>query len=210
MSSSPSALEGSATSPVNRDGQRDRRFGKHGAKRGKLVKNGTFVLPSTGERLRRQITLRHPSGFDGPARAHSHDEGFFCGGGLGFIGWFKQAYNAPLVSVACSLASLAIITVLTKENAVQVGAFSGDKIVQVMKMVIIMGMTSTSVVSLLAWPISARAELRESMIKTTDSFGDMLTMITGGFLSGAETDLRSASFNQAQKKYKSAFSSSRK
>lgn len=34
MSSSPSAIEGSATSPVNRDGQRDRRFGKHGAKRG--------------------------------------------------------------------------------------------------------------------------------------------------------------------------------
>lgn len=126
----------------------------------------------------------------------------FCGGGLGFIGWFKQAYNAPLVSVACSLASLAIITVITKENAVQVGVFSNDKIVQVMKMVI-MGMASTSLVSLLTWPISARAELRESMIKTTDSFGDMLTMITRGFLSGSETDLRSAFFEKAQKQYKS-------
>lgn len=72
----------------------------------------------------------------------------FCGGGLGFIGWFKQAFNAPLVSVACSLASLAIITVLTKENAVQVGVFSNDKIVQVMKMVIL-GMTSTALVNLL-------------------------------------------------------------
>ena len=34
----------------------------------------------------------------------------FIGGGLGLVGWFKQRYNAPLVSVSCSLASLAIIT----------------------------------------------------------------------------------------------------
>lgn len=128
----------------------------------------------------------------------------FCGGGLGFVGWFKQKYNAPLVNVACSLASLAIITVLTKENAVQVGVFSDDKIVQVMKMVI-MGIISTSLVSVLIWPVSARTELRETMIKTTDSFGDMLTMITRGFLSGSETDLRSTSFNNALNRYKSVF-----
>ncbi|TVY80910.1 Uncharacterized protein LSUE1_G003049 [Lachnellula suecica] len=128
----------------------------------------------------------------------------FCGGGLGFIGWFKQAYSSPLVSVACSLASLAIITVLTKENAVHVGVFSDDKIVQVMKMVI-MGIISTSFVSLLVWPVSARKELRESMIKTTDSLGDMLTMITQGFLSGSETDLKSSNFNSVSGGYKSAF-----
>jgi len=128
----------------------------------------------------------------------------FCGGGLGFIGWFKQKYNAPLVSVACSLASLAIITVLTKENAVQVGVFSDDKIVQVMKMVI-MGIISTSIVSLLVWPVSARTELRETMIKTTDSLGDMLAMITGGFLSGSETDLKSSTFNKVLSRYKSVF-----
>jgi len=128
----------------------------------------------------------------------------FCGGGLGFIGWFKQAYNSPLVSVACSLASLAIITVLTKENAIQVGVFSNDKIIQVMKMVI-MGITSTSIVSLLVWPVSARTELRNTMIKTTDSLGNMLTMITGGFLSGSEADLRSSAFTNALNTYKSVF-----
>lgn len=128
----------------------------------------------------------------------------FVGGGLGFVGWVKQKYSQPLVSVACSLASLAIITILTKENAVQVGIFSNDKIVQVMKMVI-MGIISTSAVSLLVWPISARIELRESMIKTTDSLGDMLTMITRGFLSGSETDLRSTPFNNAQSRYKTVF-----
>jgi hypothetical protein len=128
----------------------------------------------------------------------------FCGGGLGFVGWLKQRFNAPLVSVACSLASLAIITVITKENAVQVGVWSNDKIVQVMKMVVL-GIISTSAVSLLVWPVSARRELRETMIKTTDSFGDMLKMITQGFLSGSETDLRSTPFNKAQSKYKSVF-----
>jgi hypothetical protein len=128
----------------------------------------------------------------------------FCGGGLGFIGWFKQKYGAPLVNVACSLASLAIITVLTKENAVQVGIFSNDKIVQVMKMVL-MGIFATSAVSLLLWPVSARAELRETMIRATGSFGDMLTMITQGFLSGSEADLGSTSFNNALGRYKSVF-----
>lgn len=129
----------------------------------------------------------------------------FVGGGLGFVGWIKQRYSAPLVSVACSLASLAIITILTKENAVQVGVFSNDKIVQVMKMVI-MGIICTSAVSLLVWPISARTELRDSLIKTTDSLGDMLTMITRGFLSGSETDLRSTAFQNAQSRYKTVFS----
>jgi hypothetical protein len=128
----------------------------------------------------------------------------FCGGGLGFIGWFKQKYNAPLVSVTCSLASLAIITVLTKENAIQVGEFSYDKIFQVMKMILI-GMFSTSAVSLLLWPVSARTELRDTMIKATDSFGDMLNMITRGFLSGSEVDLRSTTFNNALNRYKSVF-----
>lgn len=128
----------------------------------------------------------------------------FVGGGLGFVGWFKQKFNSPLVNVACSLTSLAIITILTKENAVQTGVFENQKIVQVMKMVI-MGITATSAVNLLVWPSSGRTQLRESMIKATDSFGDMLTMITRSFLSGSETDLRSTYFNNAQSKYKSVF-----
>jgi hypothetical protein len=108
------------------------------------------------------------------------------------------------VNVACSLASLAIITVLTKENAVQVGVFSNDKIVQVMKMVLL-GMLATSAVSILVWPATARTELRENCIKAMDSFGDMLTMITRGFLSGSETDLQSPAFNYALSRYKSVF-----
>jgi hypothetical protein len=128
----------------------------------------------------------------------------FCGGGLGFVGWLKQRFNSPLTSVAASLASIAIITVLTKENAIVTGVFSDDKIVQVLKMVV-MGLTASFLVSLLVWPVSARTELRETMIKTTDSLSSMLTMITRGFLSGSESDLRSSSFNRALSQYKSVF-----
>ena len=70
---------------------------------------------------------------------------------------------------------------------------------------ILMGMASTTLVSLLLWPISARTELRETMISVTDSFGDMLTLITRGFLSGSETDMRSTTFVNAQKKHKAVF-----
>jgi hypothetical protein len=128
----------------------------------------------------------------------------FCGGGLGFIGWFKQKFGTPLVNVACSLASLAIITILTKENAIVVGVFSNDKIVQVMKMVAL-GISATSFVNLLVWPKSARTELRDTMIKATDLFDDMLSSITRGFLSGSESDLRSVSFSAASTRYQSVF-----
>lgn len=40
----------------------------------------------------------------------------FCAGGLGMIGYMKQAMASPTVSVACSLSSIAIITILTKEG----------------------------------------------------------------------------------------------
>ena len=67
------------------------------------------------------------------------------------------------------------------------------------------GIISTSFVSLVIWPVSARTELRETMIRTTDSFGDMLTISTRRLLDGSETDMRSSSFNKAQSKYRSVF-----
>ncbi|KAI9675611.1 MAG: hypothetical protein M1817_000977 [Caeruleum heppii] len=129
----------------------------------------------------------------------------FCGGGLGFVGWLKQRLGNPLVNVACSLASLAIITVLTKEGAVQMAVFSDDKITQVMKMVV-MGVLATTVVSLIIDPISARKELRQTMIKATDSLGDMLAMVTRGFLNGSEELLQDDAFKSTADQYKSVFS----
>jgi hypothetical protein len=128
----------------------------------------------------------------------------FCGGGLGFVGWIKQKLNQPLVNVACSLTSLAIITVLTKENAVQTAVFSNNKIFQVMKM-LFMAIVITTIVNLLVWPVYARDALRQSMINATDAFSDMLATITQSFLTGSETDLRSSTFQDATRRYKSTF-----
>lgn len=118
------------------------------------------------------------------------------------MGWVKQAMNTPLVNVACSLTSLSIITVLTKENAVQTAVFSNNKIVQVLKM-IIMAVAITTFVNLLVFPTYARKQLRQTMIDTTDVFGDMLAMITRSFLSGNESDLKSRAYQIATSRHKS-------
>ena len=125
----------------------------------------------------------------------------FCGGGLGFVGWIKHRLGNPLVNISCSLTSLAIITVLTKEGAVQAAAYSDDKVTQVMIM-ILMGVFATTAVSFTIWPVSAREELRRDLIQVTDSFGDLLAMITRGFLTGSEEELQQESFQDASDKYK--------
>ena len=130
----------------------------------------------------------------------------FCGGGLGFVGWIKQRLGHPLVNISCSLTSLAIITVLTKEGAVQAAEFSDDKVTQVMIM-ILMGVFATTAVSFIIWPTSAREELKEDLIRVTDSFGDLLAMITRGFLTGSEEELEQQSFRDATDKFKKLFPS---
>lgn len=128
----------------------------------------------------------------------------FCGGGLGLIGWTKQTLGSPLVNVACSLASLALITVLTKEGAVQAAQFSYNKVWQVLKMVL-MGTFASSVVALLIRPSSARHEFRDTFIKATDAMGERLTMITRSFLSGSEDELTDPSFVKANNQSKTTF-----
>lgn len=112
----------------------------------------------------------------------------FCGGGLGLVGWTKQALSNPLVNVGCSLTSLAIITVLTKEGSIQAGEFSLAKVVQVLKMVVL-GCFCSFVVCCLVKPISARRDLKQSLVEVTDSIGDSLALIARAFLHGSEHDL---------------------
>ena len=130
----------------------------------------------------------------------------FCGGGLGFVGWVKQRLGNPLVNIACSLTSLATITVLTKEGAVQAALFSDDKIGQVLRM-IVMGVLMTTAVSFSISPVSARQELRENMVQVTDSFADMLTMVTRSFLTGTEEELVQNQFQNSSNKYRTGLTS---
>ncbi|KAL4901942.1 hypothetical protein BDW74DRAFT_169895 [Aspergillus multicolor] len=128
----------------------------------------------------------------------------FCGGGLGFIGWTKQRLSDPLVNVACSLASLSTISVLTKEGAVQAGDLSFAKISQVLKM-IIMGVTATMAVSFFIFPISARQKLRSNLTNVTKSMATMLALITESFLSGSEEELQGKEFVDAAAQHKKAY-----
>lgn len=129
----------------------------------------------------------------------------FVGGGLGFVGWTKQRLGDPLVNVACSLTSLATITVLTKEGAVQSGDLSLAKVSQVLKMVIL-GVSATMAVSLLIFPVSARKKLRSNLTTATESLAVMLGVLTESFLSGSEEDLQAAEFVNAAARHKQAYS----
>jgi Fusaric acid resistance protein-like len=129
----------------------------------------------------------------------------FCGGGLGFVGWVKQKKGDPLVNVACSLASLAIITVITKEGAVQAGNFSFAKINQVLKM-IVMGVVATMAVSLLVFPVSGRLNLRKNIITVTDSLADMLALIANSFLTGFEQELEEKPFKDIAERHLKTYS----
>ncbi|KAI5860208.1 Fusaric acid resistance protein-like-domain-containing protein [Durotheca rogersii] len=126
----------------------------------------------------------------------------FVGGGLGFVGWVKQKLNNPLVSVGASIASIGIITIITKENSVQTGVFTNEKIIQSLK-ILLMATTTSTLVNLLIWPISARRQLRSSMRDASISLGDMLSMIADGFLGGTDDDFESAAFTKASATYTS-------
>lgn len=128
----------------------------------------------------------------------------FCGGGLGLVGWTKQRLGNPLVNVACSLASLVFITVLTKEGAVQAATFSYNKVWQVLKMVL-MGTVASTAVSLLIRPTWARKEFRDSFIKSTDAMSEMLGIITQSFLSGSELDLKDDAYIKASNQSRAVF-----
>lgn len=134
---------------------------------------------------------------------------FFCAGGLGFIGWLKQKLGHPTVNVGCSLASLAIITVLTKEGSIQAAKFSEEKVFQVLLMVIL-GMASTTAVNLLVMPRFAQKELCRDLTKTTDLLGDKLIAITKAFLSGSETEMQGPAYQQVNKDHKASVNSMKK
>jgi hypothetical protein len=128
----------------------------------------------------------------------------FIGGGLGFLGWVKQKLNNPLVNTGCTLASIAIIAVVTKEEAVHGGGFSTLKIVQVLKM-LVMGISITAAVNLLLWRVLAKDLVRKSMAATSIALGDTISAITRGFLTGSEEELLSDNFSKVMAEYNSAY-----
>lgn len=114
---------------------------------------------------------------------------FGCCGGLGSIAWVKQRNTDLLVNVSCSLAAIPVVTTLTKDRATQDGFFSHNNVSQVFRMMI-MALLISIVVNQYVRPISARQDLRGSLIKFTNAFSDLLSGITSSFISGSEEDMK--------------------
>ncbi|CRK34341.1 hypothetical protein BN1708_006340 [Verticillium longisporum] len=95
------------------------------------------------------------------------------GFGLGFVGWIKQRMNSPLVNVGCTLASIAIITIVTKEEAVQGGYLSSIKVVQVFKILVMGGRNGGVIVD------GGSSELKE-ILKTMEGNMTGGKIIAGG------------------------------
>jgi hypothetical protein len=127
----------------------------------------------------------------------------YIGGGLGFVGWVKQKFNKPLVNVACTLASIAIISSITKEELAYEGDFSTEQNEQSLKM-LVLGILITGTVNILVWRSSARTVLRESLTSAVVSLGDKLAMITRGFLNGSEDEVNSPDFASVASQYETA------
>lgn len=127
----------------------------------------------------------------------------FIGGGLGFVGWVKQKFSRPLVNVACTLTSIAIISSITKEEVAYEGHFTTEKIEQVFKL-LVLGITITGAVNMLVWRSSARGHLRRSLSSAVVNLGDMLAIITRGFLNGSEDEVNSDHFAKVSSQYAAA------
>lgn len=115
---------------------------------------------------------------DSVAPAHAIILLMAIGGGLGFIAWVKQRLNQPLVNVASSLGSMAIISMVTKDDSILYGYFSDARFVQVIKMLLI-GITFSTAVNLLVWPVAAQSVLRQPR--------NILASLRGAFSSSGHT-----------------------
>ncbi|CAI7601380.1 unnamed protein product [Penicillium pancosmium] len=117
----------------------------------------------------------------------------FVLGGFGFIGWIKQRLQDPLVNVACSLASLASILVITKEGAIQTGDLSFTKISQILRM-LLLGIGLSTAVSFSIMPVSARNKFRGDFSALMGTTSMMLMSLTESFLRGTDRGLKTADF----------------
>lgn len=112
----------------------------------------------------------------------------FCGGSLGAMSWTRQRVSDFLISVSVSLASIPIVTVLTKDPAIHEGFVSHTVISQTLKMAVMAILIST-VVTVVVWPIRARIDLRENLVKATNAFSDVLSSTATAFLTGNKEDM---------------------
>lgn len=126
----------------------------------------------------------------------------FCAGGLGLIAFMKQKVNKPTFNTACSLASIFLITILTKEGQIQAGYFSLSKLLQSF-MFVWSGVLISVVLCFCLWPQSALSELQKSLNKSMNIESVMLGYISEMFLAGS--DIETSQFDELNKELKGYF-----
>jgi hypothetical protein len=97
----------------------------------------------------------------------------FCGGGLGIIAYAKQWVNKQTFNTACSLASIFLVTILTKEGNIQAGRFYFGKLFQSF-MFVFSGAALAFFMCLALWPVRAESELKKALNKSTKVYGSAL------------------------------------
>lgn len=116
----------------------------------------------------------------------------FCAVGLGTIAFMKQRVNKPTFTTACSLASIFLIQILTKEGNVQQGVLSMSKLFQSFFFVLT-GVIISSFICIALWPQSSITQLKASLNKSTDLYSTMLDYISETFINGM--DINTPKFN---------------
>lgn len=111
----------------------------------------------------------------------------FCGGGLGLIAYAKQYVGKPTFNTACSLASIFLVTILTKEGNIQAGRLSLSKLLQSF-MLVFSGAGLACFMCIAAWPQRAESELKIALNKAMDVYGEALEFALGKLLECERVD----------------------
>ncbi|KAF5374581.1 hypothetical protein D9757_010158 [Collybiopsis confluens] len=98
----------------------------------------------------------------------------WVGVGMSFLAWMKVYMANPQFNTACSMMAIVIFVVLVKEGGLH-------QLLQV-TFIVSCGALTSNIVCYLIWPQSATDTLRSNMIKTIDSFGTLLGLLTETFL----------------------------
>lgn len=136
----------------------------------------SLVMVSASMFISRQFSLEEHRYF-----GYAIDILCFCGFGLGFVAFVKQRMNKPTFNTACSVASIFLVTTLTKEGNVQAGIISFEKVLQSFNLVF-SGVAISAFVCFVLWPKSAVKATKQELNKSMQISADMLRYLTNKFL----------------------------
>lgn len=126
----------------------------------------------------------------------------FIGFGLGVVAFVKQRIGKPTFNTACSVASIFMVTSLTKEGNVQAGIISFEKVMQSFALVC-SGVAISLVVSLTLWPKSALEATKKELNESMNLSAKMLKYLTLKFMD--YQNMQSSEFNNLKASFNASY-----